>query len=122
MKTIEVKILGTTLEAALLNPKVIRKFDEGVKHRIPELAGKALECESGADAIEMQCSAVMDFVDEIFGEGSSKKVFGEETDLLTCLDAWEELTELYDTQVNPLTQEYVERVKAKITSRRSDDA
>ena len=49
-------------------------------------------------------------------------MFGEETDLLTCLDAWEELTELYDTQVNPLTQEYVERVKAKITSRKSDDA
>lgn len=122
MKTIKVKILDATLEAALLNPKVIRKYDEGVKQRIPEIAVKALECESGADAIEMQCRAVMDFVDEIFGEGSSRKVFDDETDLLTCLDAWEELTELYDTQVNPLAREYMERVKEKIASRKSDDA
>lgn len=40
-------------------------------------------------------------------------MLGEETDLLTCLDAWEELTDVYEKQVNPILEERNEKVKFK---------
>lgn len=120
MRMIKVRILDTTLEAALLSQKVAKKFDEGLK-KVPEAARKATECENGPEAIEMQCRAVMDFIDEIFGTGSSRKVFGDELDLLTCLDAWEELTEMYEAQVNPIVKKYQERAKAKAAQKKADD-
>lgn len=120
MRLIKVKILDTTLEAALLSKEVAQKFDDGLK-RVLEAAAKAVECESGSEAIEMQCQAVMDFIDELFGDGSSRKVFGDEMDLLTCLDAWEELTEMYETQVNPIVKKYQERAKARAAQKKADD-
>jgi hypothetical protein len=105
MKTVKVKILGVELEAPLLNPKVMRQYDAGIK-AVGDKANASRKEETSADAIEMMCDAVIEFVDTIFGEGSAKKVFGDETDLLTCLDAFEELTELYEKQVNPVLQKY----------------
>jgi hypothetical protein len=105
MKMIQVTILGTTLEAALLNHKVARKYDEGIKSVIATV-NESQNADSGADGIEMQCNAVIRFVDDIFGTGSARKVLGEETDLLTCLEAWRDITNLYEEQVAPIVQEY----------------
>lgn len=58
--------------------------------------------ENSVEALKEQCNAVVDYIDEIFGAGASRKVFGEETDLLTCLDAFEDMATLYDNQVTPL--------------------
>ncbi len=101
MKMIKVSILGVNLEADLLNPKIARKFDHGLK-KVAEISRNATESGSGPDWIEKDCNAVIDFLDDIFGTGSAKKVLGEETDLLTCLDAFEEIVELYDKQINPI--------------------
>lgn len=108
MKIMKVEILGVTLEAALLNPKVAHRFEDGIKEVI-NIAKKSSECESSAQGIEMQCNAVINFIDNIFGSDSAKKILGDETDLLTCLDAWGELMDVYATQVNPLLEEYRDR-------------
>ena len=104
MRLIEVEVLGVKLQAGLLNPKVARKYDEGLG-KVLRTVEDAQSCSDGARGIEMMCGAVVDFVDEVFGAGSAKRVLGEETDLLTCLDAWEELTELYEKQVHPILEE-----------------
>ena len=104
MRLIEVEVLGVKLQAGLLNPKVARKYDEGLG-KVLRTVEDAQSCSDGAKGIEMMCGAVVDFVDEVFGAGSAKRVLGEETDLLTCLDAWEELTELYEKQVHPILEE-----------------
>ena len=101
MRLIAVEILGVNLKADLLNPKIARKFDNGLK-KVAEISKKATESGSGPDWIEKDCNAVIDFLDNIFGAGSAKKVLGEETDLLTCLDAFEEIVKLYDNQINPI--------------------
>lgn len=113
MKMITVKILDTKLEAALLNHKVRRKFDEGIQEVVKK-ANEAITLPSQADGIEMQCNAVISFIDDIFGKGSAKKVFGEETDLLTCLEAFEQLTSLYTEQVDPLIKAFSERHKSNV--------
>ena len=112
MKQVTVEVLGVKLSAALLNHKVARKYDDGLK-KVIEAANKATECTSGADGIEMECDAVIGFLDDIFGPGSAKKVLGEETDLLTCLDAWEDLVELYEKQVDPILKQRTKVLKEK---------
>ncbi|MCI9025436.1 MAG: hypothetical protein HFG92_13560 [Dorea sp.] len=104
MRQIKVKILGAELEAPLLNHKVAKRYEDGTK-KVIEIANKAMECGVGSEGIEMECNAVIDFIDDIFGPGSAKKVLGEETDLLTCLDAWDDLARLYDEQVHPVLKE-----------------
>lgn len=112
MRLITVEILGVKLEADLLNPKVARKYDDEMK-KVAEIANKATKCADGAEGIEMECNAVIGFIDNIFGSGSARKVLGEESDLLTCLDAWEDLTGLYENQVNPLITERTQKAKDK---------
>ena len=104
MRLREVEVVGVKLQAGLLNPKVARKYDEGLG-KVLRTVEDAQSCSDGARGIEMMCGAVVDFVDEVFGAGSAEMVLGEETDLLTCLDAWEELTELYEKQVHPILEE-----------------
>ena len=120
MKMLKVRILDTTLEAALLNPKTARRFDDGLKD-VVAAANDSMKCTDGADAIEMQCNAVIKFVDDVFGPGSAQKVFGEETDLLTCLEAWEDLTNLYETQVNPIVREYEKRIGNRLQEKQGED-
>lgn len=112
MKMIVVEIQGVKLEAALLNPKVAKRFDEGLR-QVVEKANESAKLEVGAEAIEAQCNAVIQFIDDIFGPGSAKEVFGEETDLLTCLDAFGEMAELYDKQVKPVVDTYAEKFGKK---------
>ncbi|MCI8797733.1 MAG: hypothetical protein HFG89_12945 [Dorea sp.] len=112
MRSITVEILGVKLEAALLNYKVAKKYDDGIK-KVVRIADESRACGSGPEAIEKQCNAVIGFIDDIFGHDSAKRVLGEETDLLTCQDAWEELTDVYEKQVNPILEERNEKVKFK---------
>lgn len=113
MRQIKVKILGVELEAPLLNHEVARRYEDGIK-KVLETVEKAAECGKGSDGIEMECNAVIDFIDDIFGSGSAKKVLGKDTDLLTCLDAWDDLTDLYEEQVNPVLEERNRLVMDKV--------
>lgn len=119
MRLITVEILGVKLEAPLLNHKVARKYDDGIA-RVVKIADETKHCNSGSEAIEKQCNAVVDFIEDIFGKGSALKVLGEETDLLTCLDAWEELTDVYEKQVNPILEERNKRAIAKFREKNGD--
>lgn len=101
MKMIEVKIQGVPLTAALLNPKVAKQYEDGFD-KIVETNNEAKHCRVGSKAIEMQCNAVISFIDDVFGKGSARRVLGEETDLLSCLEVFQELSELYEKQVVPL--------------------
>ena len=119
MKMIKVKILGTTVEAALLSPRVAKKYEDGIK-KVVEISNASKTCGSGPEAIEKQCNAVIEFVDDIFGAGNARKIFGEETDLLTCLDAWEDITNMYERQVNPIIDKYTNRAKSVLRTTGED--
>lgn len=119
MRLITVEILGVKLEADLLNPKVARKYDDEIK-KVVKTSAEAKECGDGVVGIEMECNAVIGFLNNIFGPGSARKVLGEETDLLTCLDAWEDLIGLYEKQVDPLVKEHTRQLTAKYEQKNGD--
>ena len=108
MKKIAVTILNQKLSADLLNPKVVKKTE------IDKVTEKANDTEGKTDeeVIVNQCEAVIEMIDNIFGKGSAKKVLGEETDLLTCLQAYFELTTMYKNQVVPYMNKEIAKMKA----------
>lgn len=110
MKKITVTILNQELSADLLNPKVVKKYQTEID-KVTEKANDT-EGKTDAEAIIDQCEAVMEMIDNIFGKGSAKKVLGEETDLLTCLQAYWELTTMYKNQVVPYTNKEIAKMKA----------
>ena len=72
---IKVKIRNAELEAALLNPETAKRYDDGVA-AIAEKADEAKLCGSCCEAIKIQCNAVINFIDDIFGEGSAEEAVG----------------------------------------------
>ena len=116
MKILKVKILDVELEAALLNPKVAESYDRGFRTCVDRIQNAGAATENGVEGIKEQCNAVIDYIDEVFGVGASRKVLGEETDLLSCLDALEDMATLYETQVNPLIKEKTEKIKEALNS------
>ena len=51
-----------------------------------------------SEVIRLQCTAVFDCFNEIFGEGTDKKVFGNKANLMDCLRAFTDLTENINKQ------------------------
>lgn len=101
---IEVVLQGQTLKANLLNPEVSKRYEDGFD-KVIETFNEAKKCERGSDGIRMQCQTVIDYVTDIFGEEQAKKVFGESTDLLECMDIMEEMYDMPEKYVTPKVTE-----------------
>lgn len=56
-----------------------------------------------ADGIRRQCNVVFDFFDDLFGEGFHTELFGDKTNLMTCLDAFQEFTDAVNEQKTALS-------------------
>ena len=118
MKLITVKLQGKEVQADLLNPKVTKRFEDGFDEVLEKFkASTGDESISGSEGIRMHCQAVIDYVTDIFGEDGAKEVFGDKTDLLTCLDVLKEMQELYPSQVNPLVREKSNALKRKLSGK-----
>ena len=101
MRMITVKINGHEVEADLLNPIITKKVEDGFDAVLKKY-NEATMCRRGSEGIQAQCEAVIDYVADIFGTEAARKIFGEEADLLTCMDVLEEMQDVYPGQVNPI--------------------
>nr|DAZ25505.1 MAG TPA: tail assembly chaperone protein [Caudoviricetes sp.] len=66
-----------------------------------------------SELIRAQCTAVFEFFDEIFGDGTAKKVFGDSVNLTTCINAYSDVI----TAVNKLDKNLSEQYKTKLGNR-----
>lgn len=62
-----------------------------------------------SELIRIQCEAVFEFFEDVFGEGTAKKVFGESVNLMTCINAYEAVK----NAVNKLDRLAAERIKSR---------
>jgi len=84
----------------ILEAGVAERYEK-VLERVVE-AAKKTEGLKMAESIRKQCEAVFMCFNEIFGEGTDKKVFGERVNLLICMKAFEELVEKANEQKSEL--------------------
>lgn len=98
------KINGIELEFDLLDADTAEKYDECMK----EMQGikDKVDGMSVGESIRYQCNAVFDVFNNLFGEGTDKKIFGGKTHLGKCLDAFEALVNEANRQAEETDKKY----------------
>lgn len=95
--------------------EVAEKFDKELK--VVAGVGEKLEGLSTPEVIRTQCTAIFNFFNELFGEGTDKKIFGDKVNLVTCLKALDE----FITQVRD-QKEQIEKISNKYSPSRVNRA
>lgn len=91
------KINGVELEDLdIYDADVAEKYEKQLD-KIEKLTTK-VEGMGLSEGIRYQCNLIFDIFNELFGEGTDKKVFGEKVNLKTCLNAFAELIEQTNEQ------------------------
>ena len=95
----------------ILDADVAEKYENALE-TIEGIAEK-VEGIKGSAAIRMQCTAIFNVFNVLFGEGTDKKIFGDKVNLLTCLKAFEELITVANSK-----KEEVEKLANKYSPNR----
>lgn len=108
------KINGIELQDIdILDLEVAEKWEDALE-RVEGVA-KAIEGMKISETIRIQCNAIFEVFNTLFGEGTDRKVFGDRVNLMMCLKAFEELV----TQVNSQSAE-VEKMASKYSPNRAN--
>jgi len=102
------KINGVELQDIdILDLEVAEKWEQALE-RVEGVA-KSIEGVKVSETIRIQCNAIFEVFNTLFGEGTDRKVFGDRVNLMTCLKAFEELV-LYikeqETEVEKMASKY----------------
>lgn len=68
-----------------------------------------------AQGIKVQCEIIFEFFDIMYGEGASKKIFGNKVNLVTCLNALGD----FMTQINKNNTDTLNSINKKYSSNRA---
>ncbi|MBN3409941.1 AP endonuclease [Clostridium botulinum] len=107
------KINGVELkDLDILDLEVAEKYEKAIKG-IDGIAEK-VQGMTIAESVRTQCNAIFKIFNDLFGEGTDKKIFGNKVNLLTCLQAFDELI----TQTNTSRAE-VQKIANKYSPNRA---
>lgn len=103
------KLAGVAVELdTLTDPDVAKAYEDSIDEILEKVSEASLE-EKASEGIRMQCEAIMNAVQNVFGEEVKNKIFGKRTNLIKCLDVFEEYMNLYPKQVVPLIEKKSEK-------------
>ena len=118
------KINDVELELDLMDADMAEKYEKAYKKMQRDVANIPKNL-SLADSIRKQCQLIFTFFDEAFREGTSKKIFGNKTNLRECIKAVETLIDHVNKDVeeaNKIINKYspnrVERRNSKFNNRK----
>lgn len=97
---------GVELNIDFTDADFIEKIEEGrlkVDKEIEELQKNKNDL-SPAEGIRQECKIVKDFIDYVFGDGTSEKIFGNKNSLKMCVEIFEDIFNERDKQLNSLNQ------------------
>ena len=96
----------------IFNADVAEKYERTLE-KVNE-SQKGLEGLKTSVLIRKQCETVFFVFDELFGEGTSKKLFGDSVNLITCLNAFETLVEGIKSK-----NEEIDKISSKYSQNRA---
>lgn len=106
-------INGVELEDLdIYDVEVAEKYEkaiEKVKEQCNDVEGKSL-----SETIKLQCNSIFNLFNNMFGEGTDKRIFGNKVNLLICIKAFEELV----LQVNDQKKE-LDKISNKYSPNRA---
>lgn len=74
----------------ILDADQSEKFENAIE-KVQKI--EKIESSKNSEAIRLVCNAIFDCFNDIFGEGTDKKVFGNKVNLMVCVEAFEQLIE-----------------------------
>lgn len=112
----KIVILGKELEGDFFDADFMERYETATR----DMHNKATDArdrkyEKVADAFREQCAVAREYFDRIFGEGTSKELFGDKMNLRNHMEAIAELTECMagaKKEINDLTNKYTQRSKS----------
>lgn len=107
-------INGVELEFDIFDLDTAEAYEDGME-LVQKTAASAPKNKSLTDVIQVQCQAVFDFFDMVFGEGTSGTVFGNRMNLMHCLKAFEQVVKHVDLQMKE-----AEEIKNKYAKRKQE--
>lgn len=100
------KINGVELEdLEIYDADVAEKYENALDEVDKKVKVAEKEVKASA-SIRKQCQAVFEFFNTMFGPGTDEKIFGNKTNLIVCLDAFEELKTRIDEKNGELEKKY----------------
>lgn len=108
------KILNVEIgELDIFDLEVAEQYEKG----LAEIQNKDYNLGTLSEVIKAQCTDVMNLFNDLFGEGTDKKIFGNKTNLKLCLQAFEELVENVNKQGEELSNSVVNKYSNTRTKR-----
>lgn len=104
MQLVKVVIGGKEFLGHFTSPDMFEKCEKALEKAL-EKAKQIDGFETDSQAVRHQCEAICECADTILGEGSSKRLFPDGVDLLSCLDVYQELWEMKEKQIIPMINE-----------------
>ena len=118
------KINNVELELDLMDADMAEKYEKAYRKMQRDVTNIPNNL-SLAENIRKQCKLIFNFFDEVFREGTSKKIFGNKTNLRECIKAVETLidhvnkdTEETNKIINKYSPNRVERRNSKFNNRK----
>lgn len=105
------KILGIEVEFDFADADDLEKFERAYPVTIQELESIKFDEEKASSSIRKFCDAIFKFFDEIFGQGSSEKIFNGKRNYQKCLNAFKEIVDIKKEQDKEIdtSLEYLEK-------------
>lgn len=91
-----------TFDVDFTDADLIEKIEIGSKRVFDETERIKNEDFSVAEGIRQECKIIKDFLDYVFGEGTSKELFGNKDSLNLCLKAFEDIINEKERQVKSI--------------------
>ena len=112
----KIVVLGKELEGDFFDADFMERYETATR----DMHNKATDArdrkyEKVADAFREQCTVAREYFDRIFGNGTSKELFGDKMNLIDHMEAIAELTECAagaKKEINDLTNKYTQRSKS----------
>ncbi|MEG0309150.1 MAG: DUF6673 family protein [Clostridium sp.] len=104
-------INGVELELDIYDADTAEKYEKVIDD--VQCIAEEVKDTKASKGIRIQCEAIFKVFNDLFGEGTDKKIFGEKVNLLSCIKAFEELV----TQVNEQKGE-LEKITSKYSPNR----
>lgn len=112
------KVLDYELENLdTFDPDILEKI-ENAKEKAISAFDNAKIAEKVSVSIRMQCEAVSEFIDTLWGNGTAKKIFGEKSNLVTSMRAFSEIRQALDEDTERQSAE-IENIMQKYSPDRA---
>ena len=90
-------INGVKLELDLMDIDVLEKFEDEMELVIKKTNSTEMQkYKKGSEGLRAQCDVVECFIDQVFGEGMSQKIFNGKKNIIEHLTAFGEISSMAD--------------------------